>query len=47
MKLETILYLIGLSALVTAAIIAWSFIFGEDGTEYGIIIKNVPLLSRL
>jgi len=28
MKLDTILYLIGLGALVTAAVIAWSFIFG-------------------
>lgn len=47
MKLDTILYLIGLGALVTAAMIAWSFIFGEDGTENGIIIENVLVLSQL
>lgn len=47
MKLDTILYLIGLVALMTAAIIAWSFIFGEDGTKDDIIIENVLILSQL
>jgi hypothetical protein len=47
MKLDTILYLIGLGALIAAAIIAWSFIFGEDGTEDGIMIENVLLTSQL
>lgn len=47
MKLDTILYLIGLGALISAAIIAWSFIFGEDGTEDGILIENMLLISQL
>jgi hypothetical protein len=47
MKLDTILYLIGLGALITAAVIAWSFIFGEDGTKHGIITENVLALSQL
>ena len=47
MKVDTILYLIGLGSLITAAIIAWSFIYGEDGTEDGIIIDNVLVLSQL
>lgn len=47
MKLDTILYLIGLDALITAAIVAWSFIYGEDGTEDGIMIENVLLISQL
>jgi hypothetical protein len=47
MKLDTILYLIGIGALITAAIIAWSFIFGEDGSEDGIIIENVLVPSQL
>jgi hypothetical protein len=46
-KLDTILYLIGLGALITAAIIAWSLIFGEDGTKDDIIIENVLILSQL
>jgi hypothetical protein len=46
-KLDTILYLIGLGALMTAAIIAWSFIFDEDGTKDDITIENVLILSQL
>jgi hypothetical protein len=46
-KLDTILYLIGLGALIAVAIIAWSFIFGEDGTKDDIIIENVLILSQL
>jgi hypothetical protein len=46
-KLDTILYLIGLGALITAAIIAWSFIFGEDGSKGDIIKENVLILSQL
>jgi hypothetical protein len=31
MKLDTVLFIIGLSALVISAIVAWSWIFGQDG----------------
>jgi hypothetical protein len=42
MKLDTFLYIIGLVALAISAILAWFWIFAEDG----IIVENEALMRN-